>query len=69
LYLISLNEDLIPDNIWKPKGFNPAKVKTRNGEKVVIGTKMPKNANDTTSGFTELENIFEDFKSYFPELY
>ena len=69
LYLVSLNEDLIPDNIWKPKGYDKAKVKTRNGEKVVIGTRMPKNADDTASGFTELENIFEDFKRAFPELY
>ena len=38
LYLVSLNEDLIPDNIWKPKGYDKAKVKTRSNEKVVIGT-------------------------------
>jgi hypothetical protein len=69
LYLVSLNENLIPDNIWKPKGYNPAKVKNRNGEEVVIGTRMPKNENDTASGFTELENIFKDFKRTFPELY
>ena len=69
LYLVSLNEDLIPDNIWKPKGYDKAKVKTRNGEKVVIGTRMPKNVDDTASGFTELENIFDDFKKAFPELY
>jgi len=69
LYLVSLNEDLIPDNIWKPKGFDKAKIKTRSGEQVVIGTRMPKNANDTASGFTELENIFDDFKKSFPELY
>jgi hypothetical protein len=69
LYLVSLNEDLIPDNIWKPKGYNPAKIKVQDGEEVVIGTKMPKNADDTASGFTGLENIFEDFKKAFPELY
>jgi hypothetical protein len=69
LYLVSLNEDLIPDNIWKPKGFNPAKVKVQDGEKVVTGTRMPKNENDTASGFKELENIFDDFKRAFPELY
>jgi hypothetical protein len=69
LYLVSLNEDLIPDNIWKPKGYNPAKIKVRNGKEVVIGTRMPKNAGDTASGFTGLENIFEDFKKAFPELY
>jgi hypothetical protein len=69
LYLVSLNENLIPDNIWKPKGYNPAKVKIRNGEEVVVGTKMSKNADDTASGFTGLENIFEDFKKAFPELY
>jgi hypothetical protein len=69
LYLVSLNEDLIPDNIWKPKGFDKAKIKTRSGEKVVIGTRMPKNTDDTASGFTELENVFDDFKRSFPELY
>jgi len=69
LYLVSLNENFIPDNIWKPKGYDKAKVKIRSGEKVVIGTRMPKNANDTASGFTGLENIFEDFKKLFPELY
>ena len=69
LYLVSLNEDLIPDNIWMPKGYDKAKVKTRGGEKVVIGTRMPKNAEDTASGFTGLENIFDDFKGLFPELY
>jgi hypothetical protein len=30
---------------------------------------MPKNAHDTASGFTKLENIFDDFKRAFPELY
>ena len=69
LYLVSLNEDLIPDNIWKPRGFNPAKKKFQDGEEVVIGTRMPKNADDAASGFTKLENIFEDFKQAFPELY
>jgi len=69
LYLVSLNKDLIPDNIWKPRGYDKAKVKNRNGEKVVIGTRMPKKADDTASGFSELENIFEDFKRSFPELY
>jgi len=68
-YLVSLNEDLIPENIWKSKGYDETKVKTRNGKKVVIGTRMPKDANDTASGFTGLENIFEDFKKAFPELY
>jgi hypothetical protein len=69
LYLVSLNEDLIPDNIWKPKGFIPAKKKFQNGDEVVIGTRMPKDENDTASGFTGLENIFNDFKAAFPELY
>ena len=69
LYLVSLNESLIPDNIWKPKDYDKAKVKTRGGEKVVIGTRMPKNADDMASGFTELENVFDDFKRAFPELY
>jgi len=69
LYLVSLNENLIPDNIWKPKGYNPAKIKVQDSEEVVIGTKMPKNADDAASGFTELENIFDDFKKTFPELY
>jgi hypothetical protein len=69
LYLVSLDKQLIPDNAWKPKGYDRAKVKVRHGEEVVIGTRMPKNANDTASGFTGLENIFEDFKRAFPELY
>jgi len=69
LYLVSLNESLIPDTIWKPKGFSPAKIKIQDGEEVVIGTRLPKNENDTASGFTGLENIFEDFKRAFPELY
>jgi hypothetical protein len=69
LYLVSLNKQLIPDNVWKPKGYNKAKVKIRNGEEVVIGTRMPKDENDTASGFTEIENVFEDFKEKFPEVY
>ena len=69
LYLVSLNEQLKPDNIWKPTGYNKAKVKKRSKERVVIGTRMPKDENDTGSGFTELVNIFEDFKAVFPELY
>ncbi len=69
LYLVSLNKNLLPDNIWKPKGYNPAKIKIRGDEKIVIGTRMPKNINDTASGFTDLENVFEDFKKMFPELY
>jgi hypothetical protein len=69
LYLVSLNEDLIPDNTWKPKGYNPAKIKVQDGEEVVTGTRMPKNANDTASGFTELENVFDNFKRAFPDLY
>ena len=69
LYLVSLNEELIPDNIWKPKGYNPAKIKVQDGDEAVIGTKMPKDKNDTASGFIELENIFVDFKKAFPELY
>ena len=69
LYLVSLNENLIPNNIWKPKNYDKAKVKIRNGEEVVVGTKMPQNADDIVSGFTEMENIFDDFKKAFPELY
>jgi hypothetical protein len=69
LYLVSLNEQLIPDNVWKPKGYSKTKIKVRDGEEVVIGTRMPKDENDTASGFTGLENIFEDFKRAFPELY
>jgi hypothetical protein len=30
---------------------------------------MPIDAGDTSSGFTKLENISEDFKQMFPELY
>jgi hypothetical protein len=44
-------------------------VKTRHGGEVVIGTRIPKDENDTASGFTGLENVFEDFKKAFPELY
>ncbi|MCL2722094.1 MAG: hypothetical protein FWD47_12265 [Treponema sp.] len=69
MYLVSLNADLIPDNIWKPNGFNPTKIKLHDGEEVVTGTRLPKDENDTASGFTDLENIFEDFKMAFPELY
>jgi hypothetical protein len=69
LYLVSLNEQLIPDNVWKPKGYAKGKVKIRNGEEVVIGTRMPKDENDTASGFTGIENVFEDFKRAFPEVY
>jgi hypothetical protein len=69
LYLVSLDENLIPDNIWKLKGYSPAKMKVQDGEEVVIGTRMPIDAGDTSSGFTELENISEDFKQMFPELY
>jgi hypothetical protein len=69
LYLVSLDEQLIPDNVWKPKGYDRVKVKVRGGEEVVMGTRMPKDADDTASGFTEIENVFEDFKKSFPELY
>ena len=69
LYLVSLNEDLIPDIIWKPKGFTPTKIKIQDGEEVVTGTRLPKDENDTASGFIDLVNVYEDFKSYFPELY
>ncbi|MDR3302401.1 MAG: hypothetical protein LBT01_07740 [Spirochaetaceae bacterium] len=69
LYLVSLNKQLIPDNLWKPEGYADAKIKIRNGGKVAIGTKMPKAENDVTSGFTGIKNIFEDFKQQFPELY
>jgi hypothetical protein len=69
LYLVSLNEQLIPDNVWKPGGYAKGKVKVRGGEKVVIGTRMPKDENDTASGFTKIESIFEDFKRAFPEVY
>jgi hypothetical protein len=69
LYLVSLNEQLIPENIWKPKGYSPTKIKVQDGEKVVIGTRMPKDENDTASGFTGIKNIFEDFRQAFPEIY
>jgi len=39
-------------------------------ENYVLGSMwIPKDKNDTASGFTGLENIFEDFKKAFPELY
>jgi hypothetical protein len=69
LYLVSLDNHLIPDNIWKPGGYGKGKLKKRGQEEVVIGTRMPKNENDTASGFTGIKNIFEDFKKTFPELY
>jgi hypothetical protein len=69
LYLVSLNKQLIPDNVWKPGGYAKGKIKVRGGEKVVIGTRMPKDENDTASGFTGIESIFEDFKKAFPEIY
>jgi hypothetical protein len=69
LYLVSLNKQLIPDNVWKPGGYAKGKVKVRGGEKVVIGTRMPQDENDTASGFTGIESIFEDFKKAFPEVY
>jgi hypothetical protein len=69
LYLVSLNKDFIPDAIWMPRGFKSSKKKIRDGEEVVIGTKMPKTADDAASGFTEIEDIFDEFKQLFPELY
>ena len=69
LYLVSLNDNLIPDNIWKPKGYSQSKVKIRNNKEVVIGTRLPKNEQDTASGFTGIESVFENFKKMFPELY
>jgi len=69
LYLVSLNELLIPDNVWKPAGYSKAKIKKRGKEKVVIGTRMPKDDNDIASGFTGIESIFKDFTKAFPELY
>jgi len=35
IYLVSLDKNLMPDNIWKPKDFNHAKIKVQNGEEVV----------------------------------
>jgi hypothetical protein len=69
LYLVSLNENLIPDNIWKPEGYNKSKIKIRDGEEVVIGTRMPEHEEDTASGFIGIVNVFEDFRKMFPELY
>jgi hypothetical protein len=69
LYLVSLNKQLIPNNVWKPEGYNPTKIKVQDGEEVVIGTRMPKDENDTASGFTGIKNIFEDFRQAFPEVY
>ncbi|GHV05425.1 hypothetical protein FACS189485_12370 [Spirochaetia bacterium] len=68
IYLVSLNEQFIPDNIWQPKGYDPAKRRGQDGE-IVIGTRMPKNDKDFGSGFTGIESTFEDFKKVFPELY
>jgi hypothetical protein len=68
LYLVSLNKALIPDNMWMPKGFSLAKNIMLQARKKVTGTRMPKNANDTGSGFTDIEDIFEKFKQLFPEL-
>ena len=70
LYLVSLDENLIPDGIWKPRGYSDTKIKLdKKGEKVVVGTRMPKNPQDYGSGFKEIENVFDDFKRLFPELY
>jgi len=70
LYLVFLNDKFIPDNIWKPKGYDKTKIKTnRKGQEFIKGTRMPQNVNDTESGFTGLKNIIDDFKKTFPELY
>ena len=69
LYLVSLDKQLIPDNIWKPKGYVQSKIKIQNGGKIVKGARMPNDENDTASGFTGIKNIFADFKKAFPELY
>jgi hypothetical protein len=69
LYLVSLDKQFIPDNIWKPKGYAGIKIKVYNGEEVVTRIRMPKDDKDFGSGFTGLENVFEDFKKMFPELY
>jgi hypothetical protein len=68
LFLVSLNKQFIPNNIWKPMGYAPEKRKGQDGE-IVIGTRMPKDDQDFASGFTEIENVFKDFKRMFPELY
>ncbi|MFP3042420.1 hypothetical protein LQZ19_11445 [Treponema primitia] len=62
LFLVSLNGQFIPDNIWRP-------TVTAYDTEVITGTRMPKNDQDFASGFTEIENVFEHFKSLFPELY
>jgi hypothetical protein len=69
LYLASLNEQFIPDNIWKLTGPATAKIKVRNGQRVISRIRMPKNDQDFAIGFTGIENIFDDFKRRFPELY
>ena len=67
--LISLDENLLPDDIWRAKGYNDSKIKIQDGKKVLTGIKMPQSTEDDSSGFTQIENVFEDFKRHFPELY
>jgi hypothetical protein len=56
-HLVSLNKQLIPDNIWTIQGCNEVKVKSVDGKKVI------------DSGTTGIKNISKDFKQYFPEIY
>jgi hypothetical protein len=69
LYVVSLNKQLIPNDIWKPRGYDDAKIKIIHGERVVRGTRLPKDKDDYASGFTGIKNIFKDFQRQFPELY
>jgi hypothetical protein len=69
LYLVSLDENMIPNKVFKPGGYDPKKIKNIGGQKMVRDTRMPKDKNDTFSGFTKIEDIFDDFKETFPELY
>jgi hypothetical protein len=57
IHLVSLNKQLIPDNIWTIQGCDEVKVKSVDGKKLI------------DSGTTGIKNIFEDFKRQFPELY
>jgi hypothetical protein len=69
VYLISLDESMIPNDIWKVDGYDPNKIKIINGKEVIKNTRLPKNEHDYSSGFKTIINCFEDFKEKFPELY
>jgi hypothetical protein len=74
LYLISLDSHLVPNGVWIVRDSRKLKwAKEGNGVAAIKGMKMKNPAEKTDTGSPELfnscEDVFEDFQSFFPEVY